>query len=74
MQALTIALLALEVDARAGDQDIVNDGKAALAAHPAAVLGPNAGIVQDCGLVQQDSPAVDRSGEGDLVRMEVVKA
>ena len=69
----TLALLPLKVDAGRGHEHIVDNGEAALAAHPLAGLGADAGIVEDSGLVEQDAAAVDGAGKGHLLRVEVVE-
>jgi hypothetical protein len=70
----TLALCIPPVDARAGHQDIVDNGEAALAADPAAVPGQDAGIVEHRGLVQAHAPTVDGACKRHLFRVEIVKA
>jgi hypothetical protein len=72
-EQLTLALGSAAVDTDAGNQYIVDNSEAALAAHPLAVPAPYAGIVEDCGFVEQDASAMNRTRKWDLVRVEVVE-
>jgi hypothetical protein len=51
----------------------MDDGKTAFAAHPLPVLGDDARIVQDGGLVEQDASAVDRAGKRHLLGVEILE-
>jgi len=52
----------------------MDDGEAAFAAHPPAVPGQDAGVVEDGGFVQEHAAAVDGARKGHLVRVEVLEA
>lgn len=67
---LTLALHAVSVDTDAADQDIVDDGEAALAADPVAATVLQATVGQDGGLVEADAAAVLGLGQGQLLGME----
>lgn len=51
----------------------MNDGEAAFAAHPLAILGKNACVMEDGRFVEQDTPAVDGTGERHLIGMEILE-
>lgn len=52
----------------------MHDGKAALAAYPAAIAREYAGIVKNRSLVEKNTATMDGASEWHLVRMKVVKA
>lgn len=63
----------MAVDADTCDKNVMNDGEAAFTADPTAATGPNAGIVEDGGLVQENTTVVNQTCKGNLIRMEIVE-
>lgn len=70
----TVALFASAIDTGTGDENIMDNGEAAFAAHPLAIAGTDTSIVEDGGFVEKHSTTVDGLGEGDLLWVKVVKA
>jgi hypothetical protein len=70
MMKLTLALHAVPVDTGADDHDIINNGKAALAAHPVALAVLKATVGQDSCFVESHSTAVLRLGQREFLGME----
>ena len=69
---LTLALHATSVNGGAADHDIVDDGEAALAAHPIALAILDAAVAQHGGLVEPHAPTVKPLRDRHLVRVEEV--
>lgn len=70
----TFTLLIAPVNADACYKNVMHHGKAALAADPAAISGPNTSIVEDGSFVQEHAPVVDVTCKRDLVGVKVVEA
>jgi hypothetical protein len=67
-------LLAALINTDTGDKDIVDDGKAALAADPVAVSRADTDIVEDSGLVEKHAARVDGACKRHLLGVEKLEA
>lgn len=70
---LTIALLAAMVDAGAGHQDIMDNGKGAFAAYPIPMNIADPRVVQRCSFVHENAASVNVAGKWNFLGMEVVE-